>query len=419
MVAHHIAPRHLVKRQSTGAPPLPQSGFDTSATVKATGDVSGVSTLAIDPGAKPTGPPADNGLASPTSPTVVTPPPTTTPSQSVSPSSGVSRQISMSTVIGSCVGAFVGAVALVTFGLWMYRRYTRSLKKVRARGPISSDARHARGEGRPRSRSDPWNKLEDEGDVWEGKNQTKEVEQLGMEKLTMFKKSSPSVRTNYTHKSDEPLAFNMDSHPFGQYHPGLAKELAAGDGAPAMPAPQPFLSRVQTGSPMSWDAAAASDGSFLQLRPNQVVHVEDGQSADVNESSSFDSPNSYGQSTNNPFFSAHEHTRLPPEQQSPTTQSPKGKERAYDTDPFGDENIPPAPAFAHQPGSSTSSMSSNDRAMQSLIAALSVTEDDVQARLRIASMQPSVVSTTSMYTSGEEDDVTHEFPNPPFTMQRR
>lgn len=82
---------------------------------------------------------------------------------------------------------------------------------------------------------------------------------------------------------------------------------------------------------------------------------------------------------------------------------------------------PPRPAFAtHVASLSGSSVSSNERALASLLAALDgdATEEEVQARLRIASMQPSINSTLSMYSEVDEEnekDMTKDFPLPPST----
>jgi len=54
-----------------------------------------------------------------------------------------------------------------------------------------------------------------------------------------------------------------------------------------------------------------------------------------------------------------------------------------------------------------------ERALKSLVAALELSEDEVLDRLRIASLQPSVVSTTS--SVAESEDMTNEFPLPPST----
>jgi len=89
----------------------------------------------------------------------------------------------------------------------------------------------------------------------------------------------------------------------------------------------------------------------------------------------------------------------------------------YSLDPFDDLNepMPARPAFMqHTANSSTSSMEKDqkERALQSLIAALEVPEDEVRNRLRIASMQPSVISQGSSY-GPDDSDVTKEFPLPP------
>jgi hypothetical protein len=57
---------------------------------------------------------------------------------------------------------------------------------------------------------------------------------------------------------------------------------------------------------------------------------------------------------------------------------------------------------------------SHDRAMQSLIAALGSTAADVEERLRVASMNPSVMS-ESAYTETDADDATlhQSWPVPP------
>ena len=54
-----------------------------------------------------------------------------------------------------------------------------------------------------------------------------------------------------------------------------------------------------------------------------------------------------------------------------------------------------------------------ERALKSLVAALELSDDEVRDRLRIASLQPSMVSTTS--STAESEDMTSEFPLPPST----
>ncbi|TFK40287.1 hypothetical protein BDQ12DRAFT_490780 [Crucibulum laeve] len=474
MVAHAL-PRHLVKRQNDPvAAPSNVAGIDGEAAATAQASATGDS-LRVD-SAAPTetrsAPPLAITstpvitVAAPSTDTVTT---TTPPAEESAPSSSSasSKQISMSTVIGSCVGAFVGAVALILLGLWFYKRYSQSLKKkaVRIRHPATSmsGSRNAQNdEQRRRSRLEPWNKLDDGEDKWEGMYpETKEVDTLTvapMEKLTMFKKS-PSVRTAYTHKSEEPPTFE-GTHPFAQYHPNLAKELASDDSVPAA-VPRPFLGRVDAGPEISWDGETVGQNSYLSIRTTrvsggamsptlnmaiptppatasephrwesaEVVHYEEGQTAEV-----FNSNNPFHEmerrkSTNNPFFNAQVYTPSRRNSQSRSrsnsvAKSPtaKGKERAISMDPFSDDNIelPKPPAFVHHaPTGSASSASSNDRAIQSLIAALDVSEEEIQNRLRVASMQPSVISANSMYTDGgDEEDVTREFPLPPSVARKQ
>jgi len=276
-----------------------------------------------------------------------------------------------------------------------------------------------------------------------------------MEKLTMFKKS-PSVRTAYTHKSEEPVAF--DTHPFAQYHPNLAQELASNGKTSNvdLPIARQFLGRVDAGPAISWDGETVGNNSFISIRSGheagggmsiptppamssqlhrwesaEIIHYED-PDRDAQNPSGSDSERR--KSTNNPFFSAQDTSPLKTRSRSNSTRSrsnsthradvpsikvDKGKERAVNDDPFSDGNLPSFPlpfANTHQASTSLSSIASNDRALQSLIAALDVSEAEVQERLRVASMQPSFISTASAYTDGgEEEDVTGSFPLPPST----
>lgn len=483
MVAHAML-QHAAKRQISDPIAAPTiDGFNGVSTAIDTASATATNGLAIDTT-------APGGVGSVTAPPLgisVTPTRTVKPSVTFtgtpsSTSSGPSvasgsSQIPISTVVGSCIGALIGAIALVLLGLWFYRRYVGSLKKYsKARGRLSlARARNnAADQERSRSRQEPWNKLEEGDDKWEGMYQAKEMDNVApMEKLTMFKKS-PSVRTAYTHKSDEPSTF--DHHTYAQYHPNLAEELASGGKGPDMPAPRPFLGRVDTGPAISWDGDAIGNGSYLSIHSSihssnrmdgamsptlnmaiptppatsshphrwesaEVIHIDHGQSAEI-----VDSHNPFGNdserrksSSNNPFFkgqeyperrrsrsnsqsSAHTHSRSRSRSTSTIARIPKaskGKERAVSTitsdDPFDDGNVPsfnPPFNISHTAQDSFSSVSSNDRAMQSLIAALDVSEAEVQERLRVASMQPSFISTNSAFT---EDDVTNSFPLPPST----
>lgn len=374
-----------------------------------------------------------------------------TPSSSVAASSSTSSPIALSTVVGTCIGAFIGASALIILGVWFYRRYSRSLKQryIKTRAPIPNGRNARVDEQRRRSRLEPWTKLED-GDKWGGPHQTKEVDVVSpMEKLTMFKKRSPSVRTAFTHvthKSDDaPFDF---VHPFSQYHPSLAKDLASDEKGAFMPEPRPFLGRVDANATISWEAESAKNTSFLSahtarmeggaMSPTlnmalptpaavksephrwesaEVVHFSEGQSAEIIDPAEEESSNR--RSAPNPFFNAQEYghqrshskssSRSRSRSNSVSKQSHKGKdrERIVSMDPFSDPL--PKPSFVyHHATTSSASSASNERAIQSLKAVLDVSEEEIQSRLRVASMQPSVIS--AMYG---DDEVTEKFPIPP------
>lgn len=337
-------------------------------------------------------------------------------------------QIPMSTVIGACVGALVGALALILLGLWIYKR---SAPKPRQRNPISSytASRNARGEvDRSRSRMEVWDKLGDNEDKWEGQYQTKEIPRSAsvgpMEKLTMFKKT-PSVRTTNTDRSYD--THLEQPHPFAQYHPHLAQELATESDPPV----RQFLGRVDAGPALSWDSG---NDSFLSLnsgrgmspsldmaRPTPDVIVGSGshhwESAEVlnydgeelHSNNPFNDDGERRKSISNPFFGAQSHTALPRTSPRSSLRSYKGKDRDDGKDPFIDQDVPSVPKIKHVQAGSLSSETANDRAIQNLIAALEF--PGTQGPLRVASIQPSVYSANSIYT--EEEDVTEAFPLPP------
>ncbi|KDR76304.1 hypothetical protein GALMADRAFT_67550 [Galerina marginata CBS 339.88] len=446
---------HLAKRVDPLGPPSGVAGIDSSVVVVDTTAAAAATGLALDPsaaGISISPPPLDftNTGIQPTP----TPTPTPDDSSSASPTptalaAASTKSISLTTVIGSCVGAFIGASALIVLGLWIYRRYSHSLKKqARTRGPLIL-ARNTQGdEQRRRSRLEPWNKLEDDDDKWEEMYQTKETKEVDqvapMEKLTMFKKT-PSVRTAYTHKSTDVGAFHFPQS-YAEFDPNLAQTLALGKST--MPEPQPFLAKVEVNTDLAWDTEATGDGSYLSVRsqssnPNlprdmaiptppptesfahkwesaEVVHYSDAQSIETVTQFGQEDGESR-RSIHNPFFNAQD--SKPRSRSNSVTKSPKakGKERMrYSnttdvTDPFDDMNelmSMPKPSFVqHAATASSSSTESKERALQSLIAALDMSEDEVRDRLRIASMQPSIISAVS--TGTFDEDVTKAFPLPP------
>jgi hypothetical protein len=450
---------HLAKRQGPINAPTNVSGIATAVTTVDTSIAASASDFLFDPSATTgsiSAPPLDitntnTGLITPT------PTPTPTPTQSSTPTAvaaAATKPIALSTVIATCVGAFIGASALIIVGLLLYRRYSRSLKsRANARGPLVHTRNLHGDEQRRRSRLEPWNKLDDGDDKWEDMYQTSERKDgdhvAPMEKLTMFKKT-PSVRTAYTHKSTDVSAFDFPQS-YAEFDPKLAQTLSFGK--TQMPEPRPFLGRVDTppvNSVSSWDTETVGNGSYLSTRelvggamsPSlhmaiptppatisqahkwesaEVVHYSDAHSVEPIDPFASQNGMDSRQSTHNPFFNAQDYEPHTRSRSNSVTKSPKakGKERMrYSTassaaDPFDDINQHmPRPTFIrHAAAESSSSIESKERALHSLIAALDVSEQDARDRLRIASMQPSIISQTYSI-GGYEEDVTREFPLP-------
>lgn len=455
----HGRPMHLARRQDPINAPTNVSGIATAVTTVDTSIAASATDLSFDTSASAgsiSAPPLDitnthTGVITLTP----TPTPTPTPTQSSAPTAvaAATKSIALSTVIATCVGAFIGASALIIFGFLLYRRYSRSLKsRAHSRGPLVHTRNLHGDDQRRRSRLEAWNKLDDGDDKWEDMYQTKERKDVDhvapMEKLTMFKKT-PSVRTAYTHKSTDVSAFDFPRS-YAEFDPKLAQTLAFGK--TQMPEPRPFLGRVDTPpvkSVSSWDTGTVGNGSYSTREPlggamspslhmaiptppptisqahkwesAEVVHYSDDSVDPIDPFASQNDMDSR-QSTHNPFFNAQDYEPHTRSRSNSVTKSPKakGKERMrYSTassavDPFDDINQHmPRPIFIkHTVADSSSSIESKERALHSLIAALEVSEQDARDRLRIASMRPSIISQTSSI-GGYEEDVTREFPLPP------
>lgn len=437
---------HLHKRSSNPVPPPAASGILTSAVTATPGSPS-ATVLATATSGVPVGQLESPSFSLSPSTTPLTSSVASTPAGSTSAtavadaSSSSSADIPLGTVIGACVGALAGALILILVGLWLYRRSDPKKRRPTRTGP---------------GLQPNWNKLGDDDDKWEGMHKTKEVAEVApMEKLTMFKKSTPSIYT--TKSASEVLpAFDFGAHPFSQYHPNLAKELASSNDETRAP---PFRT---DSSAVSWDGDTVGGASFRSARMSgamspsldiarptpaltnsephrwesaEVVHLE-GHVADVvhpDLNNPFVHPTERRKSEHNPFFGSSS-------LRSPSASKPnKGKGREITppqpvANPFADssdvsgEKTPTHLTFTHAAVDSVSSVSSNDRAIQSLIAALGSTPEEVQERLNFANVAPSIVSdsgdsiyTTAGYTTdGDEDEdeedadnMTDSFPLPP------
>ncbi|KAG7451109.1 uncharacterized protein BT62DRAFT_1000341 [Guyanagaster necrorhizus] len=430
MVAH----RHIRRQTSDPLPAISASGIASNG-ITVDDVTTTATTLAYDSSATTTD--VDSGVSvvfeTPSS-TAKAKSTTSSSSQPTVSDAATTKEIPIGTVIGACVGAFAGAVLLIVLGIWIYKC---AIPKAKSKdpAPTMSASRNARGEHeRSRSRLENWDKLVDDPQS-EGKYHMKEVDGgvsvAPMEKLTMFNKS-PSVRTAYTHTTEEPPHFDLEPHPFSPYHSNLAKELASTDVKEPI---RPFAGRADSAA-MSWNSTA--NESFLSLRsahmsgsmspsldmaiptppltssePHrwesaEVVNFDDQQAKTVDLGENpFNSPTERRRSFGNPFFNA-QGSSVPVRSKTPDVpripRSKKGKERAVN--PFSDVHASD-PVYAH---TSTTSSIENDLAIHSLIAALEGRDDVSDAHLRAPSLQASLQSSAVSVYSGDES-AANSFPS--------
>jgi len=258
-------------------------------------------------------------------------------------------------------------------------------------------------------------------------------------------------RTASTHSSGRSLAtdgqvgsrhdVNAHSLPFAHYHPKLA-------GQGALDPPRPIGSDDQTKTSLD----GSTNGTFLSLG---TVHIESGKMSPTFtaakmtppatasklhrwESAEVVDPEAHGQevevhgdpfseestpttysptetfgdrrSFHNPFFNAHPgvHSRHPSTVRKTSTMS-------LSSDPFNKDEVEvimPTPKFVShtaQDSSSSNGSIGNEKAMQSLIAALDLPQEVIEERLRIASMNPSEIS---RYSTGMDSTVGYAMPVP-------
>ncbi|KAF8348839.1 hypothetical protein F5887DRAFT_537484 [Amanita rubescens] len=420
MVDHHLRRQNLKNRQAPSVPVA--SGINQSSSlVVATSAATGAATLALDttatavPTEGATVPLAGSETVVLTS-TVAGTRPTT--GASATSSSGATNMLSMKTVIASCIGTLAGVLLLIIIGLALYRRYMRSLKTSYTSSKNRNAAREAE---RRRSHVEPWSKM---GDEKSGGLQMKAAHgEVPMDK--MFK-TSPSIRTAYTHKSDEQVTMEMPQS-LARYHPDLASKPSE-----AVTVHRPFLGRADSGLTIGWDAdkdvasqhistgSAENSPSIAIPTPVATRNLHRWESAEVinpdaeesaSSSNPFETDAEQRKSRGNPFFKgtdySHMRTRSGSIASLKTNRTKEQRSRApsvaSNATNATDATFVPNPPFIHHASSgSREEALSNPHAIQSLIRALDVTEQDIQDRLRIVSMQPSVLTMESMYT----DDAT-------------
>ncbi|KAJ2922881.1 hypothetical protein H1R20_g14261, partial [Candolleomyces eurysporus] len=301
-------------------------------------------------------------------------------------------------------------------------------------------------------------------DKWEGMDsgkqpvsrELKEMDTLSPSSIGMFQKSPSSIaHSNYHTAEDSPTtaAFKMN-HPYANSQGAVpdAKDLLGRE-------PQNLLSQIDSGPPLSWGDSKSSFLSSTRLSGGamspslsmaiptppavrteihhwesaEVVHYSEAAEV-VNQRESRGLANPFfnaveypvpllsgGSNASSSYKSAHSrNSSTATIQQADIVPNVKGKERVVSIDPFRDPL--PKPKFINHIATSSTSSSDNERAIRQLVAAASLddlSEDEVQRRLRVASMQPSVISYSgdSMYTDSDPDPVDEatmsSFPVPP------
>ncbi|OBZ72279.1 hypothetical protein A0H81_07903 [Grifola frondosa] len=261
--------------------------------------------------------------------------------------------------------------------------------------------------------------------------------------FSMFKKS-PSVRTAKTHTSEGDHVGELPPLNFTTYHPGLAAELAS-----EQPRAHPFVVAAREDSGVSWGGTTVNDDSFLSMRS---VRVESGtmsptmvmakmtppatsspihrwESAEVLHAEEIEAKNPFTDAHDerragggNPFFNANDMNRLSRGRGRTRIHAqpePVPRHRGRRAHQLVD---PPAEFTSSRPDPSSVASGASahafatPRAMRSLIAALELTQEEVEERLRVVSMQPSIVSGISSISGlDDESDIgeVREFPLPP------
>ncbi|KAI0784235.1 hypothetical protein C8Q75DRAFT_401970 [Abortiporus biennis] len=385
-----------------------------------------------------------------------------TPSESATEASSGSlhrSDLPIGTVIGAIIGAFGGLALIILIFLWYLKRPVKR----------SRNARMAADQRRDRGRS--WNMLGDNKDNVEGgQGSSPSQREMDEKNFPMFKKTN-SIRTTRTARALEEHGIDLPPFEFSKYHPTLAEELSLQ--APS----KPFTERQDSG--VSWgDNDTVKDDSFLSLRsvrmdsgtmsptlhagkatPVATVNaIHRWESAEVltmdgdtdshsNQNPFADATEESPRSTTNPFFGGgadvyRSTSRARSRSNSRSSRHSRNASRAsrgasvarsqvvsevpsiYPPDIVYPTPVPFVPT--HQAGDSIASGSSggafaaNEHAMKSLIAALDLTQEEVEERLRVASMQGSTLSRmsgVSQYDDESDIGTIRGFPIPPQTPQ--
>jgi hypothetical protein len=437
---------HLKNRLLTDLP-LPSVIGVTNAVTVGT-DAATQTSLAIDSSVTPFSPASMTGPAAPG----LTAPPPPSPPPSPSTEGNTAKSIPMSTVLAVCIGAFITVSLIVVLAVWIYKRTGKHTPRSRNHNHQLYQTRNARGDiDRSRSRQERWGRLEDDSNEPETHyppSQTREAEKDYFTSFSMFKKSSPSVRSigSYANTTAE-SRIEFDPEAFATYHPQLGGDFSA-----ELPT-RDFFGRIEAVSPMSWGTEtigkeshlssssganavkaiptppATSHGQPHRWESAEVEHFyEDNDNDNDNNGSrsgrarsSFESRRGRRRTSESPFFGggtrdivhspsrsgSHSHSRS-------HSRTLSEKITTHNTsNPFSDPDspVPELPRPRSRNDRSTGGSFNSERALLSLIAAL--TPDDEQDTPNVQAMRPSVLS---MISDDMDRTSVSAFPLPPKSL---
>ncbi len=376
-------------------------------------------------------------------------------------SASTRSQVPLGTIIGACIGAFIGIVVLMYILYAWYKRYTEKKLSATGRRNAQGKAEQQRQQAREFQQLDDSEKTN--GDVSPTSSNVREQLELEEKNFSMFKKS-PSVRSAYTHKTGSDDNLDLPQLEFTKYHPNLAQELSLN-----IPK-KPFAAAARQNSGVSWDGETLGDDSFLPMHSArvdsgtmsptmvmakmtppatvsalhrwesaEVLHIEEEEAPPVPQSRNpfADMVEEQRSRGTNPFFNAQDMHRRSRAGRSRSNSRTSRTSRAqslvrsdtlntnHSNNPFLDPRdavpvsaieMPTPNSMPYSPPLPTGAsvqMLGSEHAMASLIAALDLTKEAAEERLRVVSMQGSVMSA---YSNDDSDIATmREFPLPPGT----
>lgn len=449
--------RHKNRQISDPAIPSNVAGVTNAAVTVGTDAAVTQTSLAIDTAVTPGSPASATGALAPGPSSKTTSSDRPSTATASTNASGV-KSIPISTVLAVCIGAFIAVTLIVLLAIWIYKRTGKKTSRSRNYNHQLSQTRNVLGDSeRSRSRQEHWGRLKEGTDTRYPPAQTREMDKDNLTSFSMFKKSSPSVRSigSFANTTAE-SKFEFEPGSFPKYHPQVGGDFVA------EPPTRDFLGRIEVVSPMSWGAetigkeshlSSSSGGNAAKAIPTptatsysephrwesaEVEHCyEDYDYDDDNggaregrarstrsgRSSLFEERRARRRSLENPFFGGGTRDKaLSPSRSRSRSRSRTRSEKANvhgSANPFSDPDspvpVPELPRHQSMNSRSTGSSFNSERALQSLIAAL--TPDHEQDALRIQSLQPSVLSVSPSAVSEDVDRTSvSAFPLPPTSL---